>query len=203
MKLLKQTILISAIVIGSANLTGCGYNTMQAQDEQANASWSQVLNQYQRRSDLIPNLVKVVGQYAKHEQETLTQVIQARANATSIQVTPEMLNDPAQLEKFQQSQTQLRSSLDRLLVVSERYPDLKADKQFQDLNAQLEGTENRIAEARRDYIRDVQTYNTTVRQFPSNITAKVFGLKPRANFSVENEKQISTAPTVDFGNDKK
>lgn len=203
MKLLKQTILISAIVIGSANLTGCGYNTMQAQDEQVNASWSQVLNQYQRRADLIPNLVKVVGQYAKHEQETLTQVIQARANATSIQVTPEMLNDPAQLEKFQQSQTQLRSSLDRLLVVSERYPDLKADKQFQDLNAQLEGTENRIAEARRDYIRDVQTYNTTVRQFPSNITAKVFGLKPRANFSVENEKQISTAPTVDFGNDKK
>lgn len=176
---------------------------MQAQDEQVNASWSQVLNQYQRRADLIPNLVKVVGQYAKHEQETLTQVIQARANATSIQVTPEMLNDPAQLEKFQQSQTQLRSSLDRLLVVSERYPDLKADKQFQDLNAQLEGTENRIAEARRDYIRDVQTYNTTVRQFPSNITAKVFGLKPRANFSVENEKQISTAPTVDFGNDKK
>ena len=200
MKTMKNALLATAIIVGSANLTGCGYNTMQAQDEQINASWSEVVNQYQRRADLIPNLVKVVERYAQHEQATLTQVTQARSAATSIQVTPEVLNDPAAFQRFQQAQDQLTGALSRLMAVSERYPDLKADRQFQELQAQLEGTENRIAVARGRYIQAVQTYNTTVRQFPTNITAKVFGMHTRPNFSVANETQISTAPTVDFGN---
>lgn len=200
MKLIKNICLVTAIVIGSANLTGCGYNAMQAQDEQINASWSEVINQYQRRADLIPNLVKVVGQYAKHEQETLTQVTQARSNATSLVVTPEVLNNPETFQKFQQAQAQLGGAISRLMAVSEKYPDLKADRQFQELQAQLEGTENRITVARGRYIENVQTYNTTVRQFPTNLTAKVFGMKTRPNFTVTNENQISTAPTVDFGN---
>lgn len=185
--------------MGSANLTGCGYNNMQAQDEQVNASWAEVVNQYQRRADLIPNLVKVVGQYAKHEQQVLTQVAQARAAAGSVQITPEVLNDPTQFQKYQQAQDQLGGSLSRLMAISERYPELKADRQFQDLQAQLEGTENRITVARNRYIKAVQSYNTTVRQFPTNITAKVFGMKTRPNFTVGNEAQISVAPTVDFG----
>ncbi|MFB2539502.1 MULTISPECIES: LemA family protein [unclassified Acinetobacter] len=200
-KSLSKAILLStALVIGSASLTGCGYNAMQAQDEQINSSWAEVVNQYQRRADLIPNLVKVVAQYAQHEQQVLTQVAQARASAGSIQVTPEVLNDPAQFEKYQQAQQQLGSSLSRLLAVSERYPDLKADKQFQDLQAELAGTENRIAVARKRYIDNVQSYNTTIRQFPTNLTAKIFGMHTRPQFTVANEQQISVAPTVDFGN---
>lgn len=195
----KNTLLVTALVVGSANLTGCGYNNMQAQDEQVNASWAEVVNQYQRRADLIPNLVKVVGQYAKHEQQVLTQVAQARAAAGSVQITPEVLNNPTQFQKYQQAQDQLGGSLSRLMAISERYPELKADRQFQDLQAQLEGTENRITVARNRYIKAVQSYNTTVRQFPTNITAKVFGMKTRPNFTVGNEAQISVAPTVDFG----
>ncbi|MFW2178250.1 MULTISPECIES: LemA family protein [unclassified Moraxella] len=200
MKSMKNLVLATAVIIGSTSLTGCGYNTMQAQDEQINASWSEVINQYQRRADLIPNLVKVVGQYAQHEQATLTQVTQARSQATTIQVTPEVLNDPETFKKYQQAQDQLSGALSRLMAVSERYPDLKADRQFQELQAQLEGTENRITVARGRYIQDVQGYNTTVRQFPTNLTAKVFGMHTRPNFTVANEAQISTAPTVDFGN---
>lgn len=196
----KNTLLAAALVVGSANLTGCGYNAMQAQDEQINASWSEVVNQYQRRADLIPNLVKVVERYAQHEQATLTQVTQARSQATTINVSADVLNDPAAFQRYQQAQDQLGGALSRLMAVSERYPDLKADKQFQELQAQLEGTENRITVARGRYIQDVQTYNTTVRQFPTNITAKVFGMHTRPNFTVANEAQISTAPTVDFGN---
>ena len=200
MKTMKNALLATAILVASANLTGCGYNAMQAQDEQINASWSEVVNQYQRRADLIPNLVKVVERYAQHEQATLTQVTQARSQATTINVSADVLNDPAAFQRYQQAQDQLGSALSRLMAVSERYPDLKADKQFQELQAQLEGTENRITVARGRYIQDVQTYNTTVRQFPTNITAKVFGMHTRPNFTVANEAQISTAPTVDFGN---
>ncbi len=198
--LTKTTLLATAIVLGSANLTGCGYNKMVAQDEQVTAAWSEVVNQYQRRADLIPNLVKVVGQYAQHEKQVFTEVAQARAAAGSVQVTPEVLNDPAQFEKYQKAQDQLGGALSRLMMISENYPQLKADKQFQDLQAQLEGTENRITVARKRYIEQVQDYNTVVRQFPTNITAKVFGLKVKPNFSVGNEAQISVAPTVDFGN---
>lgn len=194
---LKMT--VSALILSSSLLlTGCGYNTLQAQDEQINASWAEVVNQYQRRADLIPNLVKVVGEYAKHEQQVLTQVAQARASAGSVQVSPEMLNDPNQFQKYQQAQDQLGSSLSRLLMVSERYPELKADKQFQDLQAELSGTESRIAVARKRYIDNVQAYNTTIRQFPSNMTAKVIGMQTRPQFSVANEQQIAVAPTVDF-----
>lgn len=200
MKMLKNLVLAISLVVGASGLTGCGYNGLQAQDEQINASWSEVVNQYQRRADLIPNLVKVVGQYAKHEQATLTQVTQARSAATSVQVTPEVLNDPASFQRFQQAQDQLSGALSRLMAVSERYPDLKADKQFLELQAQLEGTENRITVARGRYIKDVQSYNTTVRQFPTNMTAKAFGMHTRPNFNVGNEAQISVAPTVDFGN---
>lgn len=198
--MLKNLVLAISLVVGASGLTGCGYNGLQAQDEQINASWSEVVNQYQRRADLIPNLVKVVGQYAKHEQATLTQVTQARSAATSVQVTPEVLDDPASFQRFQQAQDQLSGALSRLMAVSERYPDLKADKQFLELQAQLEGTENRITVARGRYIKDVQSYNTTVRQFPTNMTAKVFGMHTRPNFNVGNEAQISVAPTVDFGN---
>lgn len=194
---LKMT--VSALILSSSLfLTGCGYNTLQAQDEQINASWAEVVNQYQRRADLIPNLVKVVSEYAKHEQQVLTQVAQARASAGSVQITPEVLNDPNQFQKYQQAQDQLGSSLSRLLMVSERYPELKADKQFQDLQAELSGTESRIAVARKRYIEHVQTYNTTIRQFPSNMTAKVIGMQTRPQFSVANEQQIAVAPTVDF-----
>lgn len=202
MPTLKVAVLGLVLLTGGANLTGCSYNKMQAQDEQVNASWSEVVNQYQRRADLIPNLVRTVERYTQHEQDTLTQVAQARAAATSMQVTPEVLNDPQAFQRFQQTQDQLGSALSRLMVVSERYPDLKADRQFQELQAQLEGTENRIAVARKRYIDDVQTYNTTVRSFPANLEAKAFGMKPRPNFTVANEAQISTAPTVDFGNDR-
>jgi LemA protein len=191
--------LLSVILLLSMSLSGCGYNTLQSTDEQIKASWSEVLNQYQRRADLVPNLVNVVKGYAAHEKEVLTQVTEARARVGSIQATPELINDEQAFAKFQQVQAQMTSALSRLLAVSENYPQLKADGVFRDLQAQLEGTENRITVARNRYIKAVQEYNVTVRSFPSNLTAMMFGFKTKPNFSVENEKEISTAPKVDFG----
>ncbi len=179
-------------------LTGCGYNTFQSGDEQVKASWSEVVNQYQRRADLIPNLVSTVKGEANFEQGTLTQVIEARSRATAIQATPELINDPAAFQKFQQAQGQLSGALSRLLVVSENYPNLKANQAFRDLQAQLEGTENRITVARNRYIQAVQVYNVSVRSFPNNLTAMVFGYKEKPNFTVENEKEISRPPSVSF-----
>lgn len=183
-------------------LTGCGYNTMQSGDEGINAAWSEVLNQYQRRADLIPNLVNVVKGYATHEKDTLMAVTEARASVGSIKATPELLNDPLAFAKFQAAQSGMTSALSRLMVVVEKYPDLKANQNFRDLQAQLEGTENRVTVARNRYIKAVQEYNVTVRSFPSNLTAMLFGMKTKPNFTVENEKAISTAPTVDFGGKK-
>lgn len=180
------------------SLAGCGYNTFQSTDEQIKASWAEVLNQYQRRADLVPNLVSTVKGETKFEQDTLTKVIEARSKATSIQATPELVNDPAAFQKFQQAQGQLSGALSRLLVVSENYPNLKANQAFRDLQAQLEGTENRITVARNRYIQSVQAYNVTVRSFPSNLTAMVMGYKEKANFTVENEKEISKPPAVSF-----
>ncbi len=179
-------------------LSGCGYNTMQAQDEQIKSAWSEVLNQYQRRADLIPNLVSTVKGYAAQEQQVLLGVTEARAKVGSIQATPELVNDPAAFAKFQAAQGQLTNALSRLLVVTENYPQLKSDQNFRDLQAQLEGTENRITVARKRYIDAVQSYNTTVRSFPGNLTAMMFGYKPKENFTVENEAEISKPPTVDF-----
>lgn len=199
-KSIIKPMLLSAVLATSAvSLSGCGYNDLQAQDEQVTASWSEVVNQYQRRNDLVPNLVKVVQQYADQEQEIFTEVAAARSQAGGITVTPELLNDPEAMERYAEAQSQLTGSLSRLMAVSERYPDLKSDALFQDLQAQLEGTENRIAVARNRYIQEVQVYNTTVRQFPTNITAKVFGVDTKPNFTVANEDAISTAPKVDFG----
>jgi LemA protein len=180
-------------------LSGCGYNAIQQQDEQVKASWSEVLNQYQRRADLVPNLVNTVKGYAQQEERVLTEVTNARAKVGSIQATPELINDEAAFAKFQQAQGELSGALSRLMVVSENYPQLKSDAAFRDLQAQLEGTENRITVARNRYIKSVQDYNVTVRSFPSNLTAKMFGYQTKANFSVENEKAISAPPTVDFG----
>jgi len=179
-------------------LSGCGYNTFQSGDEAIKAAWSEVLNQYQRRADLVPNLVNTVKGYASHEKDVLTQVTQARAQVGSIQATPELINNPEAFAKFQQAQAGLSSALSRLLVVSENYPNLKADASFRDLQAQLEGTENRITVARNRYIKAVEAYNVAVRSFPNNLTAMMFGYQAKPNFSVENEKAISTAPTVDF-----
>src|SRR6267154_4876342 len=179
-------------------LSGCGYNNIQATDEQTKAAWSEVLNQYQRRADLIPNLVKTVQGYAAQEQAVLLGVTQARAKVGSIQATPELVNDPAAMAKFQAAQGELTNALSRLLVVTENYPQLKSDALFHDLMAQLEGTENRITVARNRYIKTVQDYNVTIRSFPTNLTAMAFGYKDKPNFSVENEKEISTAPKVDF-----
>ena len=181
-----------------AVLTGCGYNTFQSQDETVKAAWSEVVNQYQRRADLIPNLVNTVKGYAQQEKDVLTQVTEARSKVGSIQMTPEMANDPEALKKFQAAQGELSGALSRLLVVSENYPQLKSDANFRDLQAQLEGTENRVTVARNRYIKTVEDYNVTTRQFPSNLTAMIFGYKPKPNFTVENEKAISTAPKVDF-----
>ena len=197
----KPMLLSAVLATSTVSLTGCGYNNLQQQDEQVTAAWSEVVNQYQRRSDLVPNLVNVVKEYASQEQEVFTQVAEARSRAGSITITPEVLNDPQAIEQYSQAQAQMGSALSRLMAVSERYPELKSDALFQDLQAQLEGTENRIAVARNRYIQEVQGYNTTVRQFPTNLTAKVFGMQVKPNFSVANEDQISTAPTVDFGND--
>lgn len=196
--MLKKILAVLTVLSSLFVLSGCGYNTMQEQDEAANAAWSEVLNQYQRRADLIPNLVNTVKGYAKHEDEVLTKVTEARSKVGSIQMTAEDATDPEKLKRFQQAQGELSSALSRLLVVSENYPQLKADQSFRDLQAQLEGTENRITLARNNYIKSVQTYNTTIRRFPDNLTAKMFGLKQRANFSVENESAVSTAPKVSF-----
>lgn len=187
------------IAVLTASLSGCGYNTLQTQDESVKSSWSEVLNQYQRRSDLVPNLVQVVQGYADHEKEVLLGVTEARSKIGSIQMTPELAKDPEALKKFQEAQAGMSSALSRLMMISENYPALKANENFRDLSAQLEGTENRITVARNRYIQDVKTYNVTVRSFPSNLTAKMFGMDVKPNFSVDNEKAISTAPKVDFG----
>ena len=180
------------------SLSGCGYNTFQTSDEQVKASWSEVINQYQRRADLVPNLVATVKGEAKFEQDTLTQVIAARSKATSIQATPELVNDPGAFQKFQQAQGQLTGALSRLMVVAESYPSLRANQAFRDLAVQLEGTENRITVARNRYIQSVQGYNVTVRSFPSNLTAMVMGYKEKPNFTVENEHEIARPPSVSF-----
>ena len=185
--------------LATLSLGGCGYNTLQSNDEQIKAGWAEVLNQYQRRADLVPNLVNTVKGYAAHEKDVLTQVTAARARVGAIQATPELINDPAAFAKFQAAQGELSGALSRLLVVSENYPQLKADANFRDLQAQLEGTENRITVARNRYIKTVQEYNVTVRSFPSNLTAMAFGYKIKPNFTVENEQAVSKAPTVDFG----
>ncbi|QWT20659.1 LemA family protein [Bacillus sp. NP157] len=187
-----------ALVVIAGFLSGCGYNAMQREDEAVKAAWSQVLNQYQRRADLVPNLVNTVKGYAQHEERVLTEVTNARAKVGQVQLSPDQANDPEAMAKFQAAQGQLSGALSRLLVVSENYPQLKADGSFRDLQAQLESTENRISVARRDYVAAVQSYNTLIRSFPNNLTAKVMGYKVKPNFSVENEKAISTAPTVDF-----
>jgi LemA protein len=179
-------------------LSGCGYNDIQRQDEAVNAAWSEVVNQYQRRADLIPNLVNTVKGFAQQEQDVLVRVTEARSRVGQMQVTPETLNDPQAFQRFQQAQGELTGALSRLMVVVEKYPELKSDKNFLELQAQLEGTENRIAVARNRYIKAVQEFNVTVRQFPVNLTAMVFGYKPKANFTVENEREISNAPKVDF-----
>lgn len=186
-------------LLATLALSGCGYNTIQTTDENVAASWSEVLNQYQRRADLVPNLVNVVKGYAAHEKGVLEAVTVARSRVGSIQATPELVNDEQAFAKFQAAQSELSSALARLLVVSENYPQLKADASFRDLQAQLEGTENRVTVARNRYIAAVKEYNITVRSFPNNLTAMMFGYKTKANFSVENEKAISTAPKVDFG----
>ena len=189
------TVLIATLAL---SLSGCGYNTFQTGDEQVKANWSEVVNQYQRRADLVPNLVNTVKGEAKFEQDTLTKVIEARSKATSIQATPELVNNPEAFQKFQQAQGELTGALSRLMAVSENYPNLRANQGFRDLQAQLEGTENRITVARNRYIKSVQEYNVTVRSFPSNLTAMVFSYKQKANFSVENEKEISRPPSVNF-----
>ncbi|MDO5692727.1 MAG: LemA family protein [Pseudomonadota bacterium] len=192
---------IGAVLALAASLTGCGYNDFQRLDEQTKSAWSEVVNQYQRRADLIDNLVSTVKGEVNFEQETLTRVIEARAKATSIQVTPETLNNPQAFQQFQAAQGELSSALSRLMVTVERYPDLKANKAFSELRVALEGTENRIAVARNRYIQAVQDYNVLARSFPTNLTGMVFGYKAKENFSVANEAAISTAPRVDFGND--
>jgi len=188
-----------SLILATLTLSGCGYNTIQSTDESVSASWGEVLNQYQRRADLVPNLVNVVKGYASHEKEVLEAVTIARSHVGAIQATPELVQDEKAFAKFQSAQGELSSALSRLLVVSENYPQLKADASFRDLQAQLEGTENRVTVARNRYIAAVKEYNITVRSFPNNLTAMMFGYKTKPSFSVENEKAISTAPKVDFG----
>jgi LemA protein len=192
----RITLVIASLAV--LLLSGCGYNTLAQQDEQVKAAWSEVLNQYQRRADLVPNLVNTVKGYAAQEERVLTEVTNARARVGSVQATPELLNDPQAFAKFQDAQRDLTGALSRLMVVSENYPQLKSDAAFRDLQAQLEGTENRITVARNRYIQAVQDYNVTVRTFPSLIAARMFGYQTRPNFSVDNERAISTPPTVDF-----
>jgi len=196
-----MTRLFAALVtlVATLALGGCGYNTLQSTDEQIKASWAEVVNQYQRRADLVPNLVNTVKGFAAQEQQVLLGVTNARAKIGSIQATPELVNDPAAFQKFVAAQGELTSALSRLLVVAENYPQLKSDANFRDLQAQLEGTENRIAVARNRYIKAVQEYNVVVRSFPSNLTAMLFSFKEKAQFTVENEKEISKPPKVDFG----
>lgn len=193
----KLNILI--LLVFSLIAGGCGYNALQASDEQIKASWAEVVNQYQRRADLIPNLVETVKGFAAQEKDVLLGVTNARSKVGSIQATPELVNDPQAFARFSQAQGELSSALSRLLLVSENYPQLKSDANFRDLQAQLEGTENRITVARKRYIDTVREYNTIVRSFPSNLTAMIFGMKEKAQFTVENEKEISKAPKVDFG----
>ena len=197
---MKRWIVMIAVAL---SLTGCGYNDFQKLDEASKSAWSEVLNQYQRRADLVPNIVATVKGQANFEQETLTKVVEARAKATSMQVTPETLNNPEAFNKFQQAQGELSGALSRLMVVAERYPELQANQAFRDLRVTLEGTENRITVARNRYIHTVQEYNVLARSFPTNLTAMVFSYQAKPNFSVQNEAQISTPPTVDFGAPKK
>jgi LemA protein len=197
-KLLPLILLLSTTL----GLSGCGYNAFQSLDEEAKASWSEVLNQYQRRADLVPNLVSVVKGYAEHEKEVLTDVANARSKVGSMQVTPELLNDPEAFARFQAAQGQMTSALSRLMAVVENYPNLKADQGFRDLQAQLEGTENRITVARNRYIASIKDYNVLVRSFPNNLTAMMFSYKTKPSFTVENEKAISSAPKIQFDNDK-
>ncbi len=194
-----RQILNAFLLAATLVLSGCGYNTFQSQDEGINAAWAEVLNQYQRRADLVPNLVSTVKGYAAHEKDVLEAVTASRAKVGSLQVTPELVNDEQAFAKFQAAQGELTSALSKLMVVAENYPQLKADANFRDLQAQLEGTENRITVARNRYIAAVKDYNVTVRSFPSNLTAMVFGYKTKPSFTVENEKAISAAPKVDFG----
>ena len=194
-----RKLLAAVIVLITAGLAGCGYNDIQRSDEQVKSAWSEVLNQYQRRADLIPNLVNTVKGFAAQEQQVLIQVTEARSRVGSIQATPELSNDPVAFRNFQQAQAGMTSALSRLLLVAENYPQLKSDANFRDLQAQLEGTENRIAVARNRYIKAVQEYNVLIRQFPVNLTAMMFGYQVKPSFSVEDEKAISKPPTVDFG----
>ena len=196
---LRNWTALLALLSATTLLSGCSYNEFQTRDEGVKAAWSEVVNQYQRRADLIPNLVNTVKGYASHERETLEAVTRARAAATSMQITPEVLNNPEAFKKFQQVQGDLSSALSRLLVVTENYPQLKADRGFRDLQSQLEGTENRITVARNRYIAQIQDYNVLARSFPSNLTAMIFKYNVKPAFTVENEKAISTAPTVNFG----
>jgi LemA protein len=195
---MKRLLVFATLLLSTLTLGGCGYNTLQQADEQIKASWSEVLNQYQRRADLVPNLVETVKGFAQQEQQVLLGVTNARAKVGSIQATPELVNDPAAFQRFTQAQGELTSALSRLMVVAESYPQLKSDANFRDLQAQLEGTENRIAVARNRYIKAVQEYNVTVRSFPSNLTAMVFGMKEKPQFTVEDEKSIAQPPKVDF-----
>ena len=198
----KKILLVSMLLSATLGLSGCGYNQFQSLDEDAKASWSEVLNQYQRRADLVPNLVATVKGYAEHEEKVLTDVADARSKVGSVQVTKEVLDDPEALAKFQAAQGQLTGALSRLMAVAENYPNLKADQGFRDLQAQLEGTENRVTVARNRFIDSVKNYNVAVRSFPNNLTAMMFGYKAKPSFAVENEKQISTAPKVEFGDKK-
>ena len=198
MKSMTSVVVVTSALLLSVSLTGCGYNDFQRLDETTKSAWSEVLNQYQRRADLVPNIVATVKGEAAFEQDTLTKVVEARAKATSMQVTPETLNNPEAFAKFQAAQGELSSALSRLLVVTENYPNLKANQGFQDLRVQLEGTENRITVARNRYIEAVQIYNGTVRKFPTNLTAKVFGHAVKPNFTVENEAEIAKPPEVKF-----
>jgi LemA protein len=195
---LSRFLAASLAIVATLGLSGCGYNNFQTLDEQVKSAWSEVLNQYQRRSDLIPNIVATVKGEASFEQDTLTKVIEARSRATSINATPELVNDPEAFDKFQKAQGELTGALSRLMVVAEQYPQLKANQAFQDLRVTLEGTENRITVARNRYIQTVQDYNVLARSFPSNLTAMVMGYKVKPNFTVQNEAQISVPPSVDF-----
>jgi LemA protein len=193
-----QRSIIAMTVCASLSLAGCGYNAIQAQDEQVTAAWSEVVNQYQRRADLVPNLVNTVKGFAEQEREVLENVTAARAQVAGIRATPELVNDPEAFARFQRAQSEMTSALSRLLVVAENYPQLKSDRNFLDLQAQLEGTENRIAVARKRYIDSVQEFNTTVRQFPVNLTARLFGYMTKSNFTVEDEASVAKPPMVDF-----
>ena len=196
---MKKLKLLFVLILLVLSLSGCGYNSLQSGDEEIKSAWSEVLNQYQRRADLVPNLVETVKSYASHEEKVFTEVAQARSQVGSMQITPELLNDEAAFARFQQAQASMTGALSRLMAIAENYPQLQAQAGFRDLQAQLEGTENRITVARKRYIDSVKSYNITVRSFPSNLTAMMFGHTVKPNFSVENEQAISQAPKVNFG----